>query len=64
MIIEKRGGRLITATRNNTDNTRIDRTKLTRKQKLVKNNKKQLYGHFKRLTNEISYEKISYEKIS
>ena len=27
--IEKRGGRLITATRNNTDNTRINRRKIT-----------------------------------
>ena len=30
---EKRGGRLITVTRNNTDNMRINRTKITRKQK-------------------------------
>ena len=31
--IEKCGGRLITTTRNNTDNMRINRTKITRKQK-------------------------------
>ena len=30
---EKRGGRLITATGNNTDNTRINKTEITRKQK-------------------------------
>ena len=36
--IEKRGGRLIADTRNNTDNTRIDRTKITRKQNGKKNN--------------------------
>ena len=29
--IEKHGGRLITATRNNTDNTRINRLEITRK---------------------------------
>ena len=32
--IEKRRGRLITATRNNTDNMRIDKTKIGRKTKL------------------------------
>ena len=31
--IEKRGGRLITATRNNTDNTRTNGMTITRKQK-------------------------------
>ena len=31
--IEKRGGKLITATRNNPDNTRTSRTTITRKQK-------------------------------
>ena len=31
--IEKCGGRLITATRKNSDTTRINRTKITRKQK-------------------------------
>ena len=48
------GGRLVTATRNNTDNTRINRTEITRKQKWEE---KQLYGYFKRLTSNISYEK-------
>ena len=52
--IEKRRGRLITATRNNTDNTRISRTEITRKQKLEE---KQLYGRFKRRTNDIFHEK-------
>ena len=54
VYIEKCRGRLITATRNNTDNTRIKRTKLTRKQKWEE---KQVYGHFKRQTSEISHEK-------
>ena len=40
----KRGGRLITVTKNNTDNTRINRTKITRKQK---SEEKQMYGYFK-----------------
>ena len=31
--IQERGGRLITATRNNTDNTRANRTTIIRKQK-------------------------------
>ena len=31
--IKKRGGRLITATRKNTDDTSINKTKITRKQK-------------------------------
>ena len=31
--IEKNGGRLITATRNNTDNMKTNRTEITRKQK-------------------------------
>ena len=31
--IERQGGKLITATRNNTDNTKINRTKVTKKQK-------------------------------
>ena len=46
---KKRGGRLITITRNNTDNTSINRTEITRKNPL--------HGHFKRQTNEISDEK-------
>ena len=48
--IGKRGGRLITATRNNTDNTRTNTTD-------IKWEEKQLYGRFKRLTNDISHEK-------
>ena len=43
-VNEKYTGRLVTAIRNNTDNTRINRTKITRKYKLEE---KQLYGHFK-----------------
>ena len=51
--IEKRGGRLITVTINNTDNTRFNRTNVIRKQKWEE---KQQYGHFKRQTSEISHE--------
>ena len=51
--IEKRR-RLITSTGINTDNTRIDRTEITRK---LKWEEKQHYGHFKRLTSEISHKK-------
>ena len=36
--IRKCRGRLITASRNNTDNTNINRTKITRKQKWEENN--------------------------
>ena len=50
--IKKCGGRLITATRNNTDNTRINIRKITRKQKWEE---KQLYWYFKRQTSEISH---------
>ena len=46
--------RLITATRNNTYNKRTSGTTITRKQKWEE---KQHYGHFKRQTNDISYEK-------
>ena len=52
--IEKRGGKLITTTRNNTDNTRTNRTTITRKQKWEV---KQLYGRFKRLISNIPREK-------
>ena len=52
--IEKRGRRLITATRNNTNDTRISRKTITRTQKWEE---KQLYGRFKRLTSDISHEK-------
>ena len=51
--IQRRGGRLITVTRNNIDDTRISRT-ITRKQKWEE---KQLYRRFKRLTSDISNEK-------
>ena len=44
-FIENPGGRLIVATRNNTDNTRTNRMTITRKQKWEE---KQLYGRFKR----------------
>ena len=52
--IKRRGGRQITAARNNTDNTSINRTKISRKRKWEE---KQLYRHFKRQTSEISHEK-------
>ena len=51
--IEKHGGRLITAIRNDTDNTTDNRMTTTRKEKWEE---KQLYGRFKRLIN-ISHEK-------
>ena len=47
--------RLIAAGRNNTDNTKIARTKITRKQKWE--GKKRLYGHCKRQTSKILHEK-------
>ena len=50
---EKRGGRLITHTRNDTNNTRTSCTTITRKQKWEE---KQSYGRFKRLTSEITQE--------
>ena len=53
--IEKRGGRLITATRNNTNDTRTSKTTITRKQKWEE---KQLYGRCKQLTSDISHEKM------
>ena len=46
--VEKRGGRLTTATRNDTDNGRNSKTEITRKQ---------LYGRFKWLTSDILHEK-------
>ena len=52
--VQKRGGRLITATRNNTDNTRNNKTEITRKQKCEE---KQFNGYFKKLTIDISREK-------
>ena len=53
-FINKRGGRLITATRNNINNTIINRITITRKQKFDEN---QMYGHFKRQINESLHEK-------
>ena len=50
--IEKHERGLITAIRNDTDNTIDDRMTTTRKQKWEK---KQLYGLFKRLINNISH---------
>ena len=52
--IEKRGGRLITTTRNDTDNMRINRTEIIRKEKWEE---KRLNGRFTRLTSNISHEK-------
>ena len=53
--IEKRERWLITAIRNDTDNTIDDRMTITRKQKWEEN---QLYGRFKRLINTISRQRI------
>ena len=52
--IEKRGERLITATRNSTNDTRASGMTITWKQKWEE---KQLYGRFKWLTSDISHEK-------
>ena len=52
--IEKHERRLITAIRNDTDNTIDDKMTTTRKQKWEK---KQLYVRFKRLINNISHQK-------
>ena len=52
--IQKRRGRLITATRNNTDNTWTNRTTTNRKQEWEE---KQIYRCFKRLISNISQEK-------
>ena len=54
--IEKHEWGLITAIRNDTDNTIDDRMTTTRKQKWEKK-KTQLYGPFKRLINDISHQK-------
>ena len=51
---KKHGGRRITATRNNTDNASINRTKITRTQKWEE---KLPYGYFMRQTSKISHEK-------
>ena len=52
--IEKPEGGLVTAIKNNTDNTVTNRMTITKKQKWEE---KQLYRRFKRLINDISYEK-------
>ena len=52
--IEKHTGRPLTAIWNNTDNTRINRTKIIGK---IKREEKQLYGQLKRQTTNISHEK-------
>ena len=53
--IQKHEGGLITATRIDTDNTMDNRMTITRKQKW---DRKQFYGRFKRLINNISHDKI------
>ena len=53
--IENSGRRLFTVIRNNTDNTKNNRTKITRKLKKMK--EKDLSEYFKGLTNDISHEK-------
>ena len=52
--IEKHEGGLITAIRNDTDNTMDNKMTITRKQKWEE---KQLYRRFKRLINNTSHEK-------
>ena len=52
--IQKHDGRLITAFRNDTENTMDNRMTITRKQKWEE---KQLYGCFKQLINNISHDK-------
>ena len=52
--IQKHEGGLITATRNDTENTMNNRMTITRKQKWEG---KQLYGWFNRLINSISHDK-------
>ena len=57
--IEKHEGGLITATRNDIDNTMANRMTITRKQKWEE---KQLHGRFKRLINSISHEKTWHDE--
>ena len=52
--IQKHDGGLITAIRNDSDNTMDNRMTITRKQKWEG---KQIYGCFKRLINNISHDK-------
>ena len=51
--IKKSKERLIAATKNNTNRTRINRTTISQKQKWEE---KQLHGYFKQQTSEILYE--------
>ena len=53
-LIKRLNGGLITAIRNDTDNTIYNRMTITRK---IKWEGKQLYGRFKRLINNISHDK-------
>ena len=53
--VEKHRRRRITATKSNTDNTRINRMEITRK---LKCEEKQLYGRFKWQTSDISHKKM------
>ena len=57
--IQKRWGRLITATRNNTNNTRTYRMTISRKQIWEE---KQLYGRFKRPISNITRENLDLAK--
>ena len=52
--VEKHEQGLMTAIKNNADNTIDNRMTITRKQKWEE---KQIYGHFKRLINNISHDK-------
>ena len=54
-LLENRDGKLITATRNNTDNMRTDRKTITRKQTWEE---KQLCGRFKRQISNFSHEEM------
>ena len=53
--IEKHGGRLIKATKNNIDNNKEQQNRNNQKRRKWKG--KQLYGRFKRLKNDILHEK-------
>ena len=53
--MQKSRGILMTASRNNTNDTRTSGTAITRKQNSLEN---QLNGRFKRLTSDISHEKM------
>ena len=57
--LEKRGGRQVTATTNNTNDTRTSGTTITRNEKWEE---KQLYAPFKQLTSDISQEHLDVVK--